>query len=284
MSNVSSPTPVTGNPLEAWGDMTTYWYIDSQKTTQGPFNLAQMISWAEAGQLPPKTHVLPSTRRDEGYPSNGFVYLDSLPEIWQPSGERGSASRPRRHDGGERGRSPRRSPRRSRSGSRGRDDSPRPSKLDEITVKAAPQPPATAVQQALWAAAAKAQPGAVSPAEAAHRQREPPKPSADGALHRAATTLWLTWHYELLQIRAANPAPPAFPYLNREILHASALPVGTPLPRGLRSWTATLLVRYFNRDDSSSALLFDFPPAATLREMTIASVYVTYQFRGGIRE
>ena len=35
---------------------------------------------------------------------------------------------------------------------------------------------------------------------------------------------------------------------------------------------------------SSSALLFDFPPAATLREMTIASVYVTYQFRGGIRE
>ena len=59
-------------------------------------------------------------------------------------------------------------------------------------------------------------------------------------------------HYELLQIRAANPAPPAFPYLNREILHASALPVGTPLPRGLRSWTATLLVRYFNRDDSAS--------------------------------
>ena len=129
----------------------------------------------------------------------------------------------------------RRSPRRSRSGSRGRDDSPRPSELDEITVKVAPQLPATAVQQALWAAAAKAQPGAVSPAEAAHRQREPPKPSADGALHRAATTLWLTWHYELLQIRAANPAPPAFPYLNREILHASALPVGTPLPRGLRT-------------------------------------------------
>ena len=52
MSNVSSPTPVTGNPLEAWGDMTTYWYIDSQKTTQGPFNLAQMIMLFD---FPPST-------------------------------------------------------------------------------------------------------------------------------------------------------------------------------------------------------------------------------------
>ena len=224
-----------------------------------------MRRWAAAGQLPPRTHVLPSSREGKGLESDGFVHLNSLRAIWQPPREGRDADAPSRRHDYERGGSPRREDdhgRRGRSDSRGRDDSPRPSKLDDITVKAAPQPPATAVQQALWAAAAKAQPGAVSPAEAAHRQREPPKPTADVALHRAATTQWLTWHYELLQIRAANPAPPAFPFLNREILHASVLPVGTPLPRGLRSWTATLLVRYFNLDDSLS--LADIEREATV--------------------
>eukprot|EP01045_Picozoa_sp_COSAG04_P008954 COSAG04_NODE_508_length_13301_cov_9.662198_1_plen_179_part_00 len=105
----ADPAPVSGDPVGAWGDMTTYWYIDNQRTKQGPFALAQMRGWASVGQLPPKTHVLPSNRQGKDYPSDGFVYLDSLPEIWQPSGGRGSAQHSRHHDDDERGRSPRHS-------------------------------------------------------------------------------------------------------------------------------------------------------------------------------
>ena len=28
----ADPAPVSGDPVEAWGDMTTYWYIDNQRT------------------------------------------------------------------------------------------------------------------------------------------------------------------------------------------------------------------------------------------------------------
>eukprot|EP01045_Picozoa_sp_COSAG04_P046363 COSAG04_NODE_16745_length_490_cov_1.012788_1_plen_103_part_10 len=100
MSNASSPTPVDDHdPSAAWDDFDVYKYKDQHGTVQGPFALEHMRRWAAAGQLPPRTHVLPSSREGKGLESDGFVHLNSLRAIWQPPREGRDADAPsRRHD------------------------------------------------------------------------------------------------------------------------------------------------------------------------------------------
>ena len=47
----AEPTPVDGDPVDAWGDMTEYFYVDKKKTVQGPFGIAEMRSWVQSGYL-----------------------------------------------------------------------------------------------------------------------------------------------------------------------------------------------------------------------------------------